>query len=310
METRTATVNGVSMRWEEQAGEGLPLVLVHGIPTGPRLWRHVVPRIAAGARCLAWEMVGYGESIPEGRARDISVARQADYLLAWLTTLGIDRAVLAGHDLGGGVVQIAAVRQPAVCAGLFLTNAIGYDSWPIPSVKALRATGALVERLPNAAVKPIFATLFRRGHDTRQRTAEALNMHWPPYARHGGGAALVRQVRALNVQDTLAVADRLPRLEVPARIVWGADDQFQKVRYGERFARDLQAPLRRIERGKHFTPEDHPEILAEEINALLAEVGARPSAPPAADAAAAVPPPPSPPAGPKRRPRRRSARRT
>ena len=57
METRTATVNGVPMRWEEQAGEGLPLVLVHGIPTGPRLWRHVVPRIAAGARCLAWEMV-------------------------------------------------------------------------------------------------------------------------------------------------------------------------------------------------------------------------------------------------------------
>ena len=98
-------------------------------------------------RNLAWEMVGYGESIPEGRERDISVARQADYLLAWLMTLGIDRAVLAGHDLGGGVVQIAAVRQPAVCAGLFLTNAIGYDSWPIPSVKALRAMGALVERL-------------------------------------------------------------------------------------------------------------------------------------------------------------------
>lgn len=134
MNERTATIEGLRMRWEEQ-GEGMPLVLVHGIPVCPRLWRHVVPRIS-GARCLAWEMVGYGGSIAEGQGRDISVARQADHLLAWLKTLGIERAVLAGHDLGGGVVQIAAVRQPEACAGLFLTNAIGYDSWPIPSVKA------------------------------------------------------------------------------------------------------------------------------------------------------------------------------
>ena len=126
METRTTTVDGVRMRWAEH-GAGTPLVLVHGIPTNPGLWRHVVPRVT-GARCLAWEMVGYGESIPEGRGRDIAVARQADYLLAWLQALGIGRAVFAGHDLGGGVVQIAAVRKPAACAGLFLTNAIGYDS--------------------------------------------------------------------------------------------------------------------------------------------------------------------------------------
>jgi pimeloyl-ACP methyl ester carboxylesterase len=45
------------------------------------------------------------------------------------------RAVLVGHDLGGGVAQIAAVRAPGRCAGLVLANSIGYDSWPIPSVR-------------------------------------------------------------------------------------------------------------------------------------------------------------------------------
>ncbi len=55
------------MRWEEQ-GEGTPVVFVHGIPTSPRLWRHVVPRVE-GARRLAWDMVGYGASIAEGRHR-------------------------------------------------------------------------------------------------------------------------------------------------------------------------------------------------------------------------------------------------
>ena len=43
--------------------------------------------------------------------------------------------------------------------------------------------------------------------------------------------------------------------------------------YGEHFARDLGAPLRRIPHGRHFTPEDHPEVIAEEIERLLAEVG-------------------------------------
>ena len=42
----------------------------------------VVPQLEV-ARCLAFEMVGYGSSIPEGRGRDISVARQAEYLVAW-----------------------------------------------------------------------------------------------------------------------------------------------------------------------------------------------------------------------------------
>ncbi len=97
---RTAFVQGVQMRWLEH-GQGYPVVLVHGIPTSPELWRRVLPRLR-GARALAWEMVGYGASIPEGKGRDISVARQADYLAAWLRQLGIDRAVLVGHDLGGG----------------------------------------------------------------------------------------------------------------------------------------------------------------------------------------------------------------
>ena len=290
VDSRTAVVAGIAMRWEEE-GQGLPLVLVHGIPTCPLLWRHVVPRIT-GARCLAWEMVGYGGSIPEGRSRDISVARQAHYLLAWLKTVGVERAVFAGHDLGGGVVQIAAVREPARCAGLFLTNAIGYDSWPIPSVKAMRALGAVVQHLPDVAFKRVFGTFIKRGHDNAARALESIDAHWPHYARHGGAAAFVRQIRALNVHDTLTVADRLRYLGVPARIVWGARDGFQKVRYGERFARDLNAPLVRIEQGKHFTPEDHPETVANEINRLLAHVrqAGRPAAGEPSPAAGPEPP--------------------
>jgi pimeloyl-ACP methyl ester carboxylesterase len=270
MDSRTASVGGITMRWEEQ-GEGVPLVLIHGIPTSPALWRHVVPRIS-GARCLAWEMVGYGASIPEGRDRDISVAKQADYLVQWLRTLGIAQAVLAGHDLGGGVAQIAAVHHPGLCLGLFLTNAIGYDSWPIPSVKTMRALGAVIRHLPDTVFRQIFRTFLHKGHDNAARADEAIQVHWPHYDRTDGAAAFIRQVNALDVHDTLAVQEAVPRLEIPARIAWGSADQFQKIHYGERFARDLKAPLCRIEGGHHFTPEDHPEIIAHELNLLVTQV--------------------------------------
>lgn len=264
---RTAVVDGVPMRWLEQ-GEGMPVVFVHGIPTSPELWRYVLPRVT-GARCLAWEMVGYGQSIPAGRDRDIAVASQAGYLQAWLRYLDVDRAALVGHDLGGGVVQIAAVQQPDGVTGLVLTNAICYDSWPIPSVEALQRTARAVRFLPDVAIYPLFVSLLRRGHDDQACAAESIGTYWRHYAAHGAARSLARQVAALDNRDTLQVADRLSTLDKPARVVWGAADRFQKMRYGQRLARDLGAGLDRIDGGRHFTPEDHPDRIAAAINDLL-----------------------------------------
>ena len=111
--------------------------------------------------------------------------------------------------------------------------------------------------------------LFRLGHDHLEVAAESSHLHWHNYAQHHAAAAFVRQVRSLDVHDTRAVQSILPHLNVPARVVWGAADQFQRVRYGERFACDLGTTLRRIEGGKHFTPEDHPDVIAASLNELL-----------------------------------------
>ena len=270
MESRRIDLGGLHMRWEEQ-GEGQPVVLLHGIPTNPRLWRHVVPRLR-GCRCLAWEMPGYGVSIGEGKGRDISVGRQADYLIQWMDGIGVERAVLGGHDLGGGVAQIAAARHPNRVQGLVLMNAICYDSWPIPSVKILRALSPLVRRSPDVLIYLTMSTLLFRGHDDTSRAREALGVHWPPYAARNAAAALARQVEALDVRDTLVVADHLSELDMPARLIWGAADQFQKIRYGKRLARDLGAPIDPIRGGKHFVPEDHPERVAAAVQSLVDEV--------------------------------------
>ena len=269
---REAVVKGVPMRWEE-SGSGRPVILVHGIPTSPRLWRHVLPRVV-GARCLAWEMVGYGGSIAAGRGRDISVRRQAGYLVDWMGELEIDEAIIVGHALGGGVVQIAAVNHKERCSGLVLANSIGYDSWPIPSVKAMNAARGLLASLPLAVFRALFISFIRRGHDDPIAAREAVDTHWPHYAGADGAAAFARQVGSLRVQDTLEIAPRLPRLRVPTALVWGAADQFQKLRYGVRFAADLGVTLSGIEGGRHFVPEDHPDEVAAAIARVLARRGA------------------------------------
>jgi hypothetical protein len=105
-------------------------VFVHGIPTSPELWRHAVP-LLDGARALAWEMPGYGRSWDVPPEVDIS----------------------------------AAVRARERCAGLVLTNAIAYDSWPIAEVRAMRAAAPLIERLPRRIFRAQFSLLIRQGHD-------------------------------------------------------------------------------------------------------------------------------------------------
>ncbi len=275
MKSGHVEVDGIRMRWEEE-GEGAPVVYVHGIPTSPRLWRRVIP-LVGGARSMAWEMVGYGASIREGQDRDISVGQQAEYLADWMREVGLEgEAIIVGHDLGGGVAHILAVRHPELVRGIVLTNAICYDSWPIPSVKAMRAMGPLVKRLPNTALGfNLYVGLFLRGHDDPRMAKESFGEHWPYYERAGGGAALMRQVRSLDVRDTLAVADQIPNLDVPARLVWGAADRFQKIGYGYRLAYELGATIERIEGGKHFVPEDHPDKVAAAVDDLLERTAAR-----------------------------------
>ena len=260
------------MRWEE-AGEGTPVVFVHGIPTSPRLWRHVVPKVG-GARSMAWEMVGYGASISEGRDRDISVVMQARHLALWMREVGLeDGALIVGHDLGGGVAQILAVRHPELVRGLVLTNCVSYDSWPIAPVRAISAAGPLFGRMPISAFRRFYAAFLRGGHDDRGRWRESVSEHQPFYEEAGGAEALVRQTRSLNVRDTLGVAAQIPYLDVPTRLVWGVADGFQPIGYGYRLAYELGARIERVEGARHFVPEDHPDEVAAAVNGLLKELG-------------------------------------
>jgi pimeloyl-ACP methyl ester carboxylesterase len=113
---RTTTVDGARVRWLE-AGEGDPLVFLHGWGLTPRVYaRALTPLTRAGLRVLAPELP------PSAMSLDDYALRVA----ALIDALAFERPVFVmGHSLGGGVAIRLAIRRPDLVRSLTLVNSVG-----------------------------------------------------------------------------------------------------------------------------------------------------------------------------------------
>jgi pimeloyl-ACP methyl ester carboxylesterase len=115
---RTATTNGVDLHLLE-AGEGPPVIFVHGFPELAYSWRHQLPALAAaGFRAVAPDMRGYGRSTRPEAVEDYDIVHLTDDLLGLLDGLGEEKAVFVGHDWGSIVVWNLALRASERVAGV------------------------------------------------------------------------------------------------------------------------------------------------------------------------------------------------
>lgn len=271
--TRRNVIDQVLMRWEEYGPtDGMKVVFIHGFPTNPRLWRHVIPRVGAGMHCLAWEMVGYGWSLAEGLKKDISISGQVAYLKSWLRYMKIDKIILVGHDVGGGVVQQFVVDHPQMISGIVLADSVSHDNWPIPAVQFARRMAGIIQYLPHLLLRPFFiAAFYILGTYNKKMQMSSAELFWQPYARSIGPKSLAHQLKSLNKEHTLNLIEKLKKLNIPARVVWAVSDPLP-LRSGEQLAEALKAPFLKIKAGGHLSPQDHPEVLAQAIKGVLIEI--------------------------------------
>ncbi|MFF4650408.1 haloalkane dehalogenase [Streptomyces sp. NPDC001380] len=120
---------------------GVPVVFLHGNPTSSHLWRNVVPHVADRARCLAPDLIGMGASgKPDTGYR---FADHARYLDAWFDALGLEEAVLVGHDWGGALAMDRAARLPGRVRGLALVETflrpMRWEEFPPKGAELFRA---------------------------------------------------------------------------------------------------------------------------------------------------------------------------
>ena len=251
------------------AAAGRPaIVLIHGIPTYSYLWRNVAPGlVGAGLPTLAVDLLGYGSS-DKPTGVDLGIAAQARLLAAALRLLDWERGTIVGHDIGGGVAQLLAVTHPELVDRLVLVDTIAYDSFPEPGIARLKepAWDAILGA-PDFDLKKGLAKGFTRGMVNSARvTPDLIDAYERPFRGTEGRLAYLRAARALRTEELTSQMGAVERLTIPTLIVWGAEDPFQPLRYGERLANAMpHARLDVIERASHFLPEDAPDQLAQRI---------------------------------------------
>ena len=140
-----------------EAGQGPPLILLHGLFGSARNWGAVQKALAGDYRVVALDLRNHGAS---RRAPDMSYAAQAADVAETMAALGIERAVVLGHSMGGKAAMMLALTRPELVERLIVA-----DIAPRPYPPALRAVVAALQALP------LHADLTRQEADQALRAA-------------------------------------------------------------------------------------------------------------------------------------------
>ena len=123
-ETGTAHLRGTSIAYV-RAGQGAPVLLLHGFPQTHAMWADIAPQlVAAGRQVICADLRGYGDSgKPQGMAAYSFREMGAD-MVALMQHLGFARFDLVGHDRGGRTAHRMALDHPDAVASLTVMDIV------------------------------------------------------------------------------------------------------------------------------------------------------------------------------------------
>jgi pimeloyl-ACP methyl ester carboxylesterase len=120
-------------------GDGPPIVLVHGFPELAFSWRHQLPALAdAGYQAIAPDMRGYGGTDKPPAVSDYTVQKLIGDITGMMDSLGIEKALIVGHDWGALVTWQMALLAPERMAGLVALNIPFFKRPPINPITFMR----------------------------------------------------------------------------------------------------------------------------------------------------------------------------
>lgn len=224
-----------------RAGQGPPIVLVHGGGDDSKGWQPQITGLADEFTVVAWDEPGAGSSsdAPEG----FGLADYADCLAALIFSLGFDRVHVAGISWGGTVVLELWRRHPALVASLILLNT--YAGW----------RGSLPDDELRARVESFRA----------QIDAGALPAGVRP-------ATMGNQLTVMAEAD---LRDVLPTISVPVLLVWGENDARSPLTIARQFAEAIpDAELVAIADAGHLSNRHQPQAVNDVIRRFVRQVSA------------------------------------
>ena len=247
----------------ESAGQGPPVLLLHGFGASTFSWRHVLPGLAESFRVIAVDLNGFGYTQRPKDPEAYTRQGQAALVLGVMDALGIERAHLVGHSYGGALTLWIASRHPGRVRSIVLVDSAA------PSFPEDRRSGA-------AAFRPL-AFLFLRGYALRpsvvrkslERSIYDDSLVTPEMVR--GYTERLRVEGLADAYQGLTAprpgpAERveLETIDVPALVVWGTEDTLIPIEGGRRAAERLpRAAFVTMEKVGHIPMEERPGELLE-----------------------------------------------
>lgn len=227
---QTTQVNGLPVYYEI-AGEGEPLVLVHGLSESTRLWYRNLPALTQSYRVYMVDLPGFGTM--RKFHRQFKLVEAGAWLNAWMQAVGLEEISLVGHSMGGYIAMALAVTSPEKIKRLVLVDSIG-----IPF-------GLSVEHLRPLALKAI------------RRSNPGL---WLciGYDYWRAGSAMIRNASQQIVD--LDASTVITRVQAPTLLIWGEDDDLVPFTLGRQLHEQLAGARLFVIRGaNHFCMYQRPQ---------------------------------------------------
>jgi len=263
-----------TVRYRE-AGEGKPVVFVHGYLVDGRLWDGVVDRLSDRCRCLAPDWPIGAQQVAMNPDADLTPYGIAATIASFLEALDLSDVTIVGNDSGGAMSQVLVTRHPERIGRLVLTNCDTHENFPpgpfkampplakLPGGMALLAAPFRIGAIARAAFKPFARTPIPA--DLIDSWMEP-GLHDPDVKRD-----LKKVTAGMNKRYTLEAAEKLRSSELPVLLTWAPGDRVFPLKYAERLAADTpNARIVQIPDAKTFVPFDQPQRVADEIAGFTA----------------------------------------
>ena len=257
------------------AGSGPPVVLIHGMVNSSKHWRAVADRLASRYTVIAPDLIGHGDSAtPRG---DYSLGAHAAVIRDLMSSLGIERATMVGHSLGGGIAMVFFWQFPEWVERLALVSSggLGHEVSPLLRSAALPGARALMSVAAHRRVTSALHGLGERMSSDIGVQLQSVARALRPLETPGAREAFVQTLRAvIDVRgQRVSAADRLYLLErMPTLIAWGGRDRTIPIKHGR--AAHAAIPGSRfvtLERAAHFPHLEDPEGLAAALHAFISD---------------------------------------
>ncbi len=274
-EQKTFDYHGIKINYYE-AGQGPPILLLHGFAACAYTWRHLIPALAEQHRVFTLELKGFGLSDKPADGH-YALSDQADIVAGFIRQQNLHGLVVMGHSMGGGVALMTYFKlrndDPPRLNKLMLIDSAGYPQklpWFIWMTKIPGLNPALAKLL-----SPRFAAalVLKKCYYHKEAVTEEQIDTYAYYGSLPGAAAAVTQTAKQIVpgdQGIEALLAQYKTIGVPVLIIWGREDEVVPLKVGRNFQRDIpDAQLVVLPHCGHIPLEEEPQATRQAVMEFL-----------------------------------------